>query len=172
MVTSLLETIVHEKESYTVGMGEIAVAASADAVISCIGLGSCIAICAQDKLSKVGGIVHVVLPHSNGVTGGKPAKFADTAVPLLLDEMLRKGAARHRLLIKIAGGAQMTIAPGLRDTFKTGERNVAQIMALFEQQRINVTAADVGGHLGRTVKMYIGAGIVTVKTVNGAVREL
>jgi chemotaxis protein CheD len=172
MVTTLMEKITQEKESYTVGMGEIAVAASPDAVIACIGLGSCIAICAQDKMAKVGGIVHVVLPNSNGVTGGKPAKFADTAVPLIIDEMIKKGAARHRLIIKIAGGAQMTIAPGLRDTFKTGERNLAQVLAVFEQQRISVMAADVGGNLGRTVKMYIGAGIVTVKTVNGTPREL
>jgi chemotaxis protein CheD len=172
MVTGTLAPLSLDKESLTVGMGEIVVSASADTVISCIGLGSCIAVCAQDKLGKIGGMVHVVLPQSNGVTGGNPAKFADTAVPLLLEMMVKKGASRNRLTIKIAGGAQMTVAAGLRDTFKTGERNLAQIRAALEKERIAISAADVGGTLGRTVKMYLGTGLLTVKTVNGTPREL
>ena len=66
----------------------------------------------------------------------------------------------------------MTVAPGLRDTFKTGERNVAQIKEALEKEKLTLTAADVGGSLGRTVRLYLDTGKVTVKTVNGDAVEL
>ena len=166
------EAAIQEKESYVVGMGELIVSDSPNAVIACIGLGSCIAVCVHDRLAKVGGMVHVVLPQSNGANGGNPAKFADTAVPLLLGEVVKNGGARSRLIVKIAGGAQMTLAPGLRDTFKTGDRNTAQIIEALKRERISLAAADTGGNSGRTVKMYLDTGKITVRTVNGITREL
>ena len=82
------------------------------------------------------------------------------------------GADKKRFIIKIAGGAQMTVAPGLRDTFKTGEKNLIQILYTLEQEDVGLKAADVGGSLGRTVKLNIDTGTVTVKTVNGIEREI
>lgn len=66
----------------------------------------------------------------------------------------------------------MTVAAGLRDTFKTGERNLANIKEALEKENLNLAAADVGGNLGRTVRMYLDTGKVTVKTVNGDPREI
>jgi chemotaxis protein CheD len=172
MAVVFTEPAAREQERFVVGMGEIVVTASPDAVLSCIGLGSCIAVCAYDRLAKVGGMAHVVLPQYNGLPGSNYAKFADTAVPLLLEEMNKKGGVKSRLIVKIAGGAQMTVAPGLRDTFKTGERNLAQIMLVLQRKQIALAAADTGGNLGRTVRLYVDTGKVTVKTANGIAQEL
>jgi chemotaxis protein CheD len=172
MAVVFTEPAAREQERFVVGMGEIVVTASPDAVLSCIGLGSCIAVCAYDRLAKVGGMAHVVLPQYNGLPGSNYAKFADTAVPLLLEEMNKKGSVKSRLIVKIAGGAQMTVAPGLRDTFKTGERNLAQIMLVLQRKQIALAAADTGGNLGRTVRLYVDTGKVTVKTANGIAQEL
>jgi chemotaxis protein CheD len=172
MAVVFTEPAAREQELFVVGMGEIVVTASPDAVLSCIGLGSCIAVCAYDRLAKVGGMAHVVLPQYNGLPGSNYAKFADTAVPLLLEEMNKKGGVKSRLIVKIAGGAQMTVAPGLRDTFKTGERNLAQIMLVLQGKKIALAAADTGGNLGRTVRLYVDTGKVTVKTANGIAQEL
>jgi chemotaxis protein CheD len=172
MAVVFTEPAAREQKQFVVGMGEIVVTASPDAVLSCIGLGSCIAVCAYDRLAKVGGMAHVVLPQYNGLPGSNYAKFADTAVPLLLEEMNKKGSVKSRLIVKIAGGAQMTVAPGLRDTFKTGERNLAQIMLVLQRKQIALAAADTGGNLGRTVRLYVDTGKVTVKTANGIAQEL
>jgi chemotaxis protein CheD len=161
-----------ESESLVVGMGEYVVSNTPGAVLVCIGLGSCVALCIHDRVNKIGGMVHVVLPKSDGKGGGSPAKFADTAVPLLLAEIIKNGGLRNRLTIKIAGGSQMTVAPGLRDTFKTGERNVAQIKEALAKEKMTLAAADTGGTLGRTVRLYLDTGIVTVKTVSGEPREI
>ena len=172
MAVVFTEPAAREQKQFVVGMGEIVVTASPDAVLSCIGLGSCIAVCAYDRLAKVGGMAHVVLPQYNGLPGSNYAKFADTAVPLLLEEMNKKCGVKSRLIVKIAGGAQMTVAPGLRDTFKTGERNLAQIILVLKREKIALAAADTGGNLGRTVRLYVDTGKVTVKTVHGIAQEL
>ena len=172
MAVVFTEPAAREQELFVVGMGEIVVTASPDAVLSCIGLGSCVAVCAYDRLVKVGGMAHVVLPQHNGLPGSNYAKYADTAVPLLLEEMNKKGGVKSRLIVKIVGGAQMTLAPGLRDTFKTGEKNLAQIMLVLQREKIALAAADTGGSIGRTVKMYVSTGHVTIKTANGIAQEL
>ncbi len=166
------EVATSERELYVVGMGEIFITASPNAVLSCFGLGSCVAVCAYDNQEKFGGMAHIVLPQNNNLPGNNPAKFADTAVPLLLNEMIKRGSVKNRLIVKIAGGAQMTLAPGLRDTFKTGERNLAQILSVLQKENITLAAADTGGSIGRTVKLYIGTGRVTVKTAYSVVREI
>lgn len=160
------------KEAIIAGMGELYVSSSPDATLACIGLGSCIALFAYDGIAKVGGIVHIVLPKHDGVNGDNLAKYADTAVPMLIDAVVKKGAIRNRLIIRMAGGAQMTMARGLSDTFKIGERNLAEVMAALEREKIRPLAADTGGNMGRTARMYLDTGKIIVKTVAGVTREL
>jgi len=172
MAAIITPTTAQEKESIVIGMGEYAVSSNPGTVLMCIGLGSCIAVCFYDRLMKIGGMVHVVLPRHDGPDDGHMGRYANTAVPFLLGQILKNGGIKNRITVKIAGGAQMTTAPGLRDTFKTGERNLAEVKAALERESIQLTAAETGGSTGRTVKMYIDSGIITVKTVGGIVREL
>jgi chemotaxis protein CheD len=172
MVGVVSEIIKQEKESIVIGMGDVVVTSSPGAVLTCIGLGSCIAVCAYDAVVKLGGMIHIVLPQHHTDNPAEFSKYADTGVPLMLAKMIQKGAGKERLVVKIAGGAQMTVSPGVKDTFRTGEKNLAQIMVVLEKLNVGLAAADVGGNLGRTVKMSIATGKVTVKTVNGIEREI
>lgn len=161
-----------ESNSIIIGMGEVVVTSSPTAVLTCIGLGSCIAVCAYDNVVKIGGMIHIVLPQHHSDNPQEFSKYADTGVPLMLAKMIQNGANKDRLVVKIAGGSQMTVSPGLKDTFKTGEKNLINIMAALDKVNIGLSAADVGGNLGRTVKLRISNGAVTVKTVNGIEREI
>jgi chemotaxis protein CheD len=172
MTTTFSGPAVQENDSIVIGMGEYSISSSTNTILTCIGLGSCIAICVYDRLAKVGGMVHVVLPCHDKMNDTNQARYADTAVPFLINEVVKNGGARNRLTVKISGGAQMTHASGLRDTFKTGERNLAEIKAALDREKITLAASNTGGTVGRTVKMYIDSGKVTVKTVGGEVNEL
>lgn len=172
MVIVAPEIAKQDNNSIVIGMGEIAVSCSPKAILTCIGLGSCIAVCAYDRVVKVGGMVHIVLPQHHSENPAEYSKFADTGVPLMLAKVIQNGGDKNRLIVKIAGGAQMTVAPGLKDTFKTGEKNLVNILAALEKVNVSLSAAEVGGTLGRTVKMYIATGQVLVKTVNGIEREI
>ena len=165
MTTVQLDTIV-------VGMGELQVSKDPQAVLTCLGLGSCIGFTAYDKIAKVGGMVHIVLPNSGGKTGVVAGKFADTALPALMEEMKKLGAEKRRMLVKISGGAQMSLAAGSSEIFKMGERNLEATQIAAAEHSLKIAAADVGGHSGRTLRLYVESGRVTVTTAGTEAKDL
>lgn len=110
----------------TVGMADFKTATAPDLLLTA-GLGSCIGICIHDPFLKVGGMAHIMLPTANGSLGGNPAKYADTALVLLLKEISGMGALKSRLRAKMAGGAQMFSFPGKPPVLKIGDRNAEAV---------------------------------------------
>lgn len=161
-----------KQEVNIVGVGEVRVAKSASGVLACLGLGSCIAVCAYDPVSRVGGMTHIVLPSSMGKNGPGLEKYADKAVPLLLKRMEQKGAVRRRLNVKLVGGARLSRAPGFGDTFQTGDRNRKETEKALAAEGIPISAAATGGEVGRTVRMFLDTGKVVVRTGGNESREL
>jgi len=151
----------------SVGIGEIAASADPALVISALGLGSCIGLVMVDHPARVAGMAHVMLPQSRAGATGPPGKFADTAVPALVESLLRLGADRSRLLATIAGGAQMFSAGAGGGLLNVGERNDAAVRAALRAARLRLRAADVGGSAGRTMQVRVDTGTVTVRVVGG-----
>lgn len=143
-------------------------------ILITLGLGSCVGITLYDPVHKIGGLVHVMLPRmaefSKG--GGKPAKFADTGIPLLLEEVVRLGASRRLLEAKIAGGAQMFTGADRKFRFDIGERNVAVAREVLKNLGIKVVGEDVGGNRGRTMILDTATGRVLIKTLGSQIREI
>ena len=54
-------------------------------VLSTSGLGSCVALVIHDAVARVAGLAHILLPEViAGSPPSRPAKFAETGVPLLV----------------------------------------------------------------------------------------
>jgi chemotaxis protein CheD len=143
-----------------VRMGEYAFSATVGDTLVSLGLGSCIGLALIDRRATVAGLAHVVLPAAEG-RDGAPGKFADTAVPALLDAVLALGARQMRLEAVLVGGASMFSFGG--NGLEVGQRNDAAVRAALAQLRIPVLAAETGGSKGRTVRVSVEAGIVTSK---------
>ena len=156
----------------TVGIGQIAASDRRDVVISALGLGSCIGVVLMDARAQIAGMAHVMLPQSAPTSKGPPGKFADTAIPALLDSVLALGADRARLVATIAGGAQMFGAGSGAGMFNIGGRNDESVRAALSAVRIRLRARDVGGHVGRTMRVGVGTATVTVRVVGGEAVEL
>lgn len=151
------------------GMAELKVA-KAPGKIAAMGLGSCVAICAYDPVIKVGGIAHVMLPLSSMAEGDKNrAKFADTAIPFLLEELKKMGAESSRLDIKLVGGAEMFISEIKNERFKIGERNLQVVEDTCHKLGLKISGRCVGGNTGKSVTINLENGEVQVKTINGTV---
>ena len=158
-------------EPIIVGLGEMHVVKDQSVVLACVGVGSCIVICAYDPVSKIGGMVHAVLPSSEGKDPSP--RYVDTGLLLLLEEMKKQGAIMSRVVIKVAGGAEMLSIPGFGGHLNIGKRNVAAVMVALAQQGIDNPIADVGGNFGRTVQLFLDSGRVVASTVmNGDNVEL
>ena len=153
-------------------MGEMHVTREPTTVLTCLGLGSCIGLCLYDPASRVGAMAHIVLPDSTGAKGGPSPRYADTAVSYLLQEMARHGASTRRLIAKMAGGAQMSPALDADSIFRTGSRNAEATAASLASDGVLLAAADTGGHHGRTIRLFVRSGEVTVTTAGGEARTI
>jgi chemotaxis protein CheD len=159
------------EQIYQVGIAEMKVARGSGKIIT-LGLGSCVAICAFDQTVKVAGMVHVMLPVAPGDPTANPAKFGDTAVPLLMNEMRAAGALQGRIWLKIAGGAQMFNFNTKNSPINIGLRNVEAIETACLQIGLTIRSRLVGGNVGRSVYMNVETGDVEVKTINKGIVHL
>jgi chemotaxis protein CheD len=136
-------------------------------------LGSCLGIVMYDPLSKVSGLAHTMLPDSKkSNVGNKPAKYIDTAIAELLNQMLALGADRGLILAKISGGACMFSSSSLGDFMNIGARNTAAAKAALHELKIQIVAEDCGGSHGRTLEFDTTTGKVLVKSAMHPLVEL
>ncbi|MDR1204381.1 MAG: chemotaxis protein CheD [Peptococcaceae bacterium] len=153
-------------EQIKVGIAELKTCPPNRSIIT-NGLGSCVGVCLWDSRTKIGGLVHVMLPDSTQSRDSvNKAKFADTGIPALIDEMTKLGASPSRLVAKIAGGAQMFNFPDSANKIKIGERNAEAVKAALAQKHIRVAAQDCGGTIGRTIEFFTEDGRLSVRTIN------
>ena len=147
-----------------VGMADLKVAKFPD-TLTTLGLGSCVGITLVDKSKKLGGMAHCMLPTYKGFEGQNIAKFVDSAVIELLNQLKRMGASPGSLEAKIAGGAHMFGRSQNNDMLKIGERNAAAGLAILKHLGIPVRANDTGGTHGRTIEIMFDTGQLKIRTV-------
>lgn len=156
----------------SVGLGEYCVSRDPTDVLIAFGLGSCLGIGMYDPVAKVGGLIHVVLPEQKSGADPNAAKFVDTGIPLLLQKVIAEGALQSRLIIRMAGGANMLVSPGLSGTFDIGTRNIKRANEVFKALNLRLQKEEVGGQVGRTVRMYVADGRMTVRMMGSQERDL
>lgn len=121
-----------------VGMADLNICKAPD-VIMTIGLGSCIGLTLYDPVTKIGGMVHYMLPDSTATeNNGNIAKFADTGIEELLKQVTRAGASRSRLVAKIAGGAKMFGVAQLSNIGSIGDRNAQAAKQMLNLSLIHI----------------------------------
>lgn len=146
-----------------IGVGDMAVSNNVHVVLSTYALGSCVGVVAYDPLSKVGGILHLMLPDSNispEKAALQPAMFADTGLPRFFSSLFGLKGERRRLRAFVAGGASVIAG---QDPFRIGERNSRVTMDYLQQQGCQVRFTDIGGAINRTVHLEMATGAVTLK---------
>jgi chemotaxis protein CheD len=159
-------------ELIKVGMADLKPGRSPDNIIS-YGLGSCVGIALYDPVAKIGGLAHIMLPDSSQARPtDNHAKFADTALPILLDKIVEMGASKSRITAKIAGGSQMFTFVQATDIMRIGERNIEAVREGLKKLSLRLTAEDVGGNYGRTVELQLETGVFSIKTVDKGEKKL
>lgn len=156
-----------------IGMAEMNIVKPPETIIT-YGLGSCVGLVLYDKINKMAGMVHIVLPNYNKNTSAiNVAKFADTAVTALLNKMVQNGAHRAAIIAKMAGGAHMfTHSANANAMLKVGERNVEVTKQMLKNLRIPLLASDVLGTCGRTVEFDPASGMLRIKTVGQGEKQI
>jgi chemotaxis protein CheD len=141
-----------------VGMADCRIADGGGAVLATFALGSCIGLVIYDPQTKVGGMLHFMLPDSSiDPDRGKanPYMFADTGIPRLLEQVYGRGAVKRRLVVRAAGGAQMM---DQENVFEIGKRNYLAMRKILWKSGILLHAEAVGGVRSRTVRLDTATG--------------
>jgi chemotaxis protein CheD len=126
--------------------GEYYVTRSGEAITTV--LGSCISACIRDPMLGVGGMNHFMLPE-DGPGGGStwldPAiglatRYGSYAMESLVNDLLKLGAARNRLEVKLFGGGKI-----LTSMTDVGLRNIEFIHGYAQMEGYPIAAEDLGG---------------------------
>jgi chemotaxis protein CheD len=152
----------------SVPIGRWAVAAAPTTIRTL--LGSCAGVVLHDRLGKLGGLAHIVLPDSRGDTE-HPGKYADTAIPKLIEDLERLAGRKicSRLTAKIFGGASMFQST---PSIEIGRMNKLAVEQILAKLGVPVIGSDMGGETGRRLTFHIISGVVAVKIPGGADYEI
>lgn len=140
-----------------------------------VGLGSCVGISFYDSNLRLAGLAHILLADSSQFKDRQKnlMKYADTAIPLMLEKMQKQGTLKKRITAKISGGSQLfnfTLAGG--SGLSVGEKNIAAVRKTLKSMGIPIRAEDVGGNFGRTMRVYVDTGVVEITSLQGYKKEL
>jgi chemotaxis protein CheD len=142
-------------------------------VITTLGLGSCVGIALYDPIRKVVGLAHIMLPSSQQArNNSNKAKFADTAIVKLIEDMVSIGAIKSRIIAKLAGGAQMFSFNDASEMLRIGARNVVASKEILHQLKIPIISEDTGGNHGRTIEIHSEDGKLMIKTIGHGIKEI
>ncbi len=129
-------------------------------------LGSCVSTCLWDPQRRIGGMNHFMLPGDNGTAGSpvaKSARFGVYAMELLINEMLKIGADRRRLVAKVFGGGRVLQGFGALDV---GARNCEFVLEFLQVEGIPVVAQDLMDRYPRKIHFSPDSGKVLLKRLD------
>lgn len=138
------------------------------------GLGSCVGVVIYDETLKICGMAHVMLPDSSlgKAESLNLAKYADTALDVLVEKLKKLGARSTNLKAKLAGGSQMFKFSSSSEMMRIGPRNVEAVKQKLKELRIRIVSEDVGGASGRTIEFDPNTSKLTIRTVSQGVSEI
>lgn len=143
-------------------VGEFFIGVNATQV--CTILGSCVAVCLYDRVEKIGGMNHYLIPLWNG-NGLQSPKYGNIAIHRLLEGMINLGSKVCNLEAKIFGGGNVIDAVS-QEAMMIGRKNILIAQEILDTYRIPVIASDVGGVLGRRIMLQSETGKVLLNYLN------
>ena len=155
-----------------VGISDCKVSNDLDSVLVTYALGSCIAVALYDPATKVGGLLHYMLPESSldmQKAQQNPFMFADTGIKALFQAVAANGGHPRRMVVRLAGGAQVLDGEGV---FQIGKRNYLAARKILWKAGVLISAEAVGGEVSRTTRLDLATGRMWIREAGGIEKEL
>lgn len=122
-------------------------------------LGSCISVCVFDPKLCIGGMNHFMLPSgSNLDLLSESFRYGDVAMERLVNDILRNGGDKDRLIFKAFGGGQI-----IKNMTSIGQRNITFLHKFMTMEGYRLSASDLGGPYPRKIMFFPLEGKVKVK---------
>jgi len=154
-----------------VGLADMKITGNPTAMVTAY-LGPCIGVAIHDPVARVGGILHFMLPDSAldaQKADDNPWMFADTGIPLFLEQAYKLGAEKARMKVTVAGGSQ--IADDGCGSFNTGKSNYTTLRKILWMNNVLIHNEEVGGNVNRILTIKLSSGSVEIKSLRDGIRE-
>jgi len=127
-------------------------------------LGTCVGVALYDKISGVGGIIHILLPEPTSEMAPEyPEKYASTGLPLFLDKLREMGANLENIKATIAGGALVGPVTHQDITLDIGGRSTEIAISILRKENIEILKAETGGFFMCTLELNMETGTSRIK---------
>lgn len=120
-------------------------------------LGSCVAACLFDPVTRVFGMNHFLLAnrhhaHNLPIIQSDEGRYGVYAMELLINDMMKLGAKRQNLKAKCFGGGNvLKLREDKQNCQTVGDVNVQFIKAFLTNENIPIVSSCLGGTHGRNV---------------------
>ena len=149
----------------TVAPGEHEITSAKDEIVATV-LGSCVSVCLRDSHSGIGGLNHFLLPKNNGGTDSSAGeRYGDTAMEVLINGLLKRGAKRANFEAKVFGGARVLSGATM---LAIGDGNIAFVTEFLNREGIQTVSKDVGGTRSRRIHYQPSTGRAWVQHVQSS----
>jgi len=130
-------------------------------------LGSCISACVQDRVNRIGGMNHFMLPISEdgkwegaGDNSGSATRYGNYAMEHMINGILEHGGVRRNLEVKVFGGGRI-----ISDMGDIGNNNIDFIREYLRLEGLPLVGEDLGGSYPRKVVYLPAIGRVWIKRI-------
>jgi chemotaxis protein CheD len=140
--------------------GDYYVSGDAGEVISTI-LGSCVAACIRDPITRCGGMNHFLLPEAkqdNEGVAGLALRYGSYSMEQLVNAILAQGGRRERLEVKVFGGANV-----VKGMSKIGCQNADFVERYLKREGFQIAGGHLRGLWPRKVLFYPATGQVRMR---------
>ena len=140
--------------------------ATADDIIISTVLGSCVSVALHDAVTGLGGLNHFMLPgelHSRQYFNEAPGRYGMFAMELLINDLLKAGARKERMIAKVFGGGHVLSGPA----GSIPDSNIAFAFEFLKTEGIPVVGQDVGGTDARKIFFFVPSARVLLKRLGG-----
>ena len=161
-MSDLPELVEEQMRTVVVGVADFRISTEPLTYIATYALGSCLGITFHDEKRRIGALLHAMLPSSKLHKGQKirDCMFLDTGIPRVLAAVVKAGAKKSDLRVKVFGGAQLMATDNF---FRIGAKNIDMFYKLSQEFEFDVAAWEVSGRVNRTIRLNNLNGDVTVK---------
>jgi chemotaxis protein CheD len=128
-------------------------------------LGSCVGVTFWSARLGAGALCHGVLPRCPRDTDGADGhRYVDFSIRYLARQFDALGVSREELDVKLFGGADVLPVTAARLAKPTvGALNCQAAWEVLGEEGLRVTASDLGGIRGRTIRFHTGTGEVLLQ---------
>lgn len=132
-------------------------------------LGSCVSACIRDPLAGVGGMNHFMLPDAEpdlrSSWANESARYGSYAMEMLINDLLKGGASRSRLEVKVFGGGSVLAGFTVSNV---GERNGRFVLDYLRNEGLSISGQDLFDVCPRRVHYFPRTGKVMVRRLPSA----